>query len=86
MIFYKKGDSSPYHLAVVQEIMGDDKEMQVIVVQSAGLEKGLEKFDWGKMTPQKTSAGDLYAQKLIPGVADTTLYFAAGPPKGKSNV
>lgn len=56
------------------------------LAQSAGLEQGLERFDWGKLTPAKTKSGDLYAQKTISGIGDCTIYFAAGPAKGKSNM
>ena len=86
MIFYLRGVAAPFHIAVVDEVNVVGKQFQVLVAQSAGLELGLERFDWGKLTPGNTKSGDLYAQKTIPGVGDCLLYFAGGPTKGKSNV
>jgi hypothetical protein len=84
MIFYKKGGSSPIHIAVVDEVNVLGKQFQVIVAQSMGLEQGLHRFDWGKLTPE-TKSGDLYAQKHVASVGDCTIYFAEGPEKGESN-
>ena len=86
MIFYRKGVAAPFHIAVVDEVNVIGKQFQVIVAQSAGLEQGLERFDWGRLTPENTKSGDLFAQKTIAGVGDCTLYFAGGPEKGKSSV
>ncbi len=86
MIFYLKGVAAPFHMAVVDEVNVIGKQFQVIVAQSAGLEQGLDHFDWGKLTPENTKSGDLYAQKTITGVGDCTIYFASGPAKGKSNM
>jgi hypothetical protein len=86
MIFYIKGVAAPFHIAVVDEVNVIGKEFQVIVAQSAGLEQGLDHFDWGKLTPENTKSGNLYAQKTITGVGDCTIYFAGGPTKGKSNM
>ena len=86
MIFYRKGVAAPFHIAVVDEVNVIGKQFQVIVAQSAGLEQGLERFDWGRLTPENTKSGDLFAQKTIAGVGDCTLYFAGGPEKGKSSM
>lgn len=85
MIFYLKGASAPFHIAVVDEVTVFAKQFQVIVAQSAGLEQGLERFDWGKLTPENNKAGELYAQKNISGVGDCVIYFAAGPTTFTSN-
>ncbi len=86
MVFYRKGVAAPFHIAVVDEVKVVGKQFQVIVAQSAGLEQGLDHFDWGKLTPENTKSGDLYAQKTLTGVGDCTIHFAGGPPKGKSNM
>jgi hypothetical protein len=85
MIFYKKGDPAPAHIAVVDEVRANGKQVDFIVAQSAGLEVGLDHFNWEKLTPQNAKSGDLYAQKSITGLGDFTIYFAGGPAKGKSN-
>jgi hypothetical protein len=86
MIFYLDGVAAPIHIAVVDEVNVIGKQFQVIVAQSMGLEQGLHRFDWGKLTPQNTKSGDLYARKTVSGVGDCTIYFAGGPQKGKSNM
>ena len=86
MIFYLKGASAPFHIAVVDEVKVIGKEFQVFVAQSAGLEVGLERFDWGRFTPENTKTGELFAQKSIAGVGNCLIHFAGGPPKGKSNM
>ena len=86
MIFYKKGERAAAHIAVVDEVRVADKQFEVTVAQSAGLEVGLDHFNWGKMTPQSNKAGDLFAVKTWPGLGEYTIYFAGGPPKGKPNV
>jgi hypothetical protein len=86
MIFYLDGVAAPIHIAVVDEVNGIGKQFQVIVAQSMGLEQGLHRFDWGKLTPQHTKPGDLYARKTVSGVGDCTIYFAGGPEKGKPNM
>jgi len=62
------------------------KQFQVIVAQSMGLEQVSIAVDWGKLTPQNTKSGELYARKTVSGVGDCTIYFAGGPQKGKSNM
>jgi hypothetical protein len=83
MIFYLKGATAPYHMAVVEEVNVHMKQFEIIVAQSMGLEEGIHKFSWGDMTPQKNAKGELFTHKVISGAGDTTMYFAEGPAKGK---
>ena len=87
MLWYKKSGGEPFHIGVVDEVNVVGKQFQIIVAQSMGLEDGLNRFDWGKFTPETNKSGELFAQKNMGGaIGECVIYFAAGPTKGKSNM
>src|SRR5262249_54957810 len=67
MIFYLKGATEPYHIAVVDDVKVHLKQFETIVAQSMGLEVGIHLFSWGDMTPQKNARGELFTHKVISG-------------------
>ena len=85
MVWYLKGVAAPFHIAVVDEVNVVGNQFQVIVAQSAGMEQGLERFDWGKLTPENTKSG-LQAQKTVAGIGDCVIHFAGGPTKRNFNM
>jgi hypothetical protein len=86
MIWYLKGATAPFHMAVVDEVNVIGQQFQVIVAQSMGLEEGVHRFDWGKLTLENNKSGHLFAQKTITGIGDCLIFFAGGPTKGKPNM
>ena len=85
MIYYRKGGSSPVHIAVVDEVKIVGKDFQVIIAQSAGPDQGISRFDCGRLKPLNTKSGDLYVQRTVGGYGECMVFFAAGPPRGASN-
>jgi hypothetical protein len=83
LVFYNKGGTSPFHLAVVDEVQIRGAKLSLTIVQSAGLEQGLHVDSIGDQTIQKDAKGNLFFTRK----GDTQLaFFAAGPAKQKPNV
>jgi hypothetical protein len=70
-------------MAVVDEVSVQNKQIEIIVAQSMGPDEGIHRFSWGLMTPQKNAKGQLFTSKDFK-IGATNMYFAEGPPKGKS--
>ncbi len=82
LIFYHRGGGSPFHIAVIDDlqIIGTDK-IALTIVQSAGLELGLERKEYGVQTLQKYDKDKLF----ITPAADWVVHVVAGPVKSTPN-
>lgn len=82
LIFYHRGAGSPFHIAVIDDfqILTGDK-ISLSIVQSAGLELGLERKEYGTHSLQKYDKNKLF---FSPG-QDWVVHIVAGPPKGSPN-
>lgn len=83
LIFFVRGSSTPFHIAVVEEahLSLDGKRVGLTAVQSAGLEKGLEQIDFGEHTLETDNQKHLFYTRK----GTQVVYFAEGPPKGSPN-
>jgi hypothetical protein len=80
--FYHKGATSPFHIAVVDEVAVKGDRMTLTVVQSAGPELGVHQEILGERVLQRNAAGHLF---FLDGGGDWQVFVAEGPAKGTPN-